>query len=550
MESRQKNISRWRRWGKRLGIALAVFVGFLFLIQILFSLFAESYLKAQMVSAVEKARPRVKAKIANLSLFTLKRQIKIEHIRIWQYPPGPDSTRRSLSSDSLSIQSITVRGIHLYRFFIDHALILKRIRINKANLFTHKHQNLLKGKIGNQSVNAFFYQQIHPFCDVLKIRNFDIHDLSVSLGDVPYRDPTIATVQNLSIHFSGVNLDSSWAQNQSPLPSEIYRGSIGGIQWINSQFYHFKTGRIRFSSYDNSVSVNSIALEPQIPKYEFSKTAGHEIDRLSLNIKNMLVQNINLDALINSNKFAARSITLKTGRLDIFHSKIPPAGPTTKHVFPQLLFQKMKYPVSVDSVILSDADISYSEQENLVPDPGIVTFKHTNATIINLNNRAVSNSASGPIIMQVSSNIMGSGHLEARFTFPNNKSGSHHISGSIGTMPMRKLNSATENMGSVKIERGQIHSINFDMELGPTESTGTLNMNYSDLKIKILTFDETKNQDSKQFKSLLANTFVVKKNNRPPLRTGTISFERLPEKSIFNYWWKSLLSGLKSSIGF
>jgi len=42
---------------------------------------------------------------------------------------------------------------------------------------------------------------------------------------------------------------------------------------------------------------------------------------------------------------------------------------------------------------------------------------------------------------------------------------------------------------------------------------------------------------------------VINENPKPgkEVRVGIIDFERDPEKFIFNYWVKSLLSGIKSS---
>ena len=60
-----------------------------------------------------------------------------------------------------------------------------------------------------------------------------------------------------------------------------------------------------------------------------------------------------------------------------------------------------------------------------------------------------------------------------------------------------------------------------------------------------------KTGDKGGFASFLANTFVI--NNKNPngknLRVGEIYFERDKQKSIFNFLWKSLLSGIKPSLG-
>ena len=51
-------------------------------------------------------------------------------------------------------------------------------------------------------------------------------------------------------------------------------------------------------------------------------------------------------------------------------------------------------------------------------------------------------------------------------------------------------------------------------------------------------------------KSFFANLVMINENPKPgaDVREGVIDFERDPEKSTFNYWYKSILSGIKSSL--
>ena len=46
--------------------------------------------------------------------------------------------------------------------------------------------------------------------------------------------------------------------------------------------------------------------------------------------------------------------------------------------------------------------------------------------------------------------------------------------------------------------------------------------------------------------TLILNAFIVKKEMNAEERKGVILFYRDNRKAIFNYWWKSLLSGIKS----
>lgn len=538
----------WKRWSKIGGIALASFIAILLLIQLLLNFFAGSYLKQEIAAAIKTSNRRVGVTISNLSLFVLNRQIELENVKIWRHAPALDSTSTPPVSDSLSIKKLTLSGIQIYPLLFKSRLALRDITVNAPTLYTTK-STLSEGKLKKTNPGAYAYQKLKPYFKYLKVKNLRIRNFSASVRNKVGADRPIMTIKKLNAHFSNIRLDSVWIKDHPLLPSKKYQGSVDEIQWLNSKFYYFKTGSAWFSSRDSSAMIKEISLQPKIPRYEFSQTAGHEVDRIALQIPELTIQGLDISSLIEDRRLMGRMIRLKNTKLNIFHNKIPPAAPTRTHTFPHLLFRRLDLPVAIDSVAISNADITYTEQENLVPKPGSIHFQHTDATIHNLYNYAYSDTVSMPITMHASTDIMGAGRLNADFTFPSNTSGRHHISGTVGPMPMTILNRTVENLGLIHIESGKLHSINFDMDIGAEKATGTLKMHYTNLKVKIIEFDSIKEKNQKQFKSFLTNTFVIEKENKPPLRKGTISYEREAQKSIFNYWWKSLLSGLKSSIG-
>jgi hypothetical protein len=114
---------------------------------------------------------------------------------------------------------------------------------------------------------------------------------------------------------------------------------------------------------------------------------------------------------------------------------------------------------------------------------------------------------------------------------------------------MEVLNPALKYLALVQITSGKIDSINFKMELGPQKSVGVLKMDYSNLYIKMIDIGMKGKKDEDEIKTFLANILAIEEKDEPPLRNANISYERVLHKSIFNYWWKSLLSGLKNCIG-
>jgi hypothetical protein len=76
---------------------------------------------------------------------------------------------------------------------------------------------------------------------------------------------------------------------------------------------------------------------------------------------------------------------------------------------------------------------------------------------------------------------------------------------------------------------------------------GEMRMFYHDLRIRLLkNGEEQKSGLAKSFVTFLAN-LVIKKNNDG--RTGIIYFERLKDRSFFNYIVKMTFSGMATSIG-
>ena len=80
---------------------------------------------------------------------------------------------------------------------------------------------------------------------------------------------------------------------------------------------------------------------------------------------------------------------------------------------------------------------------------------------------------------------------------------------------------------------------------------GKMRFYYKDLKLNILERGDSSDFKNKAFATFFANTFVVHQKNPKFLyrKRVDIFYERDPQKGIFDYWAKSVLSGLAGSVG-
>lgn len=243
-------------------------------------------------------------------------------------------------------------------------------------------------------------------------------------------------------------------------------------------------------------------------------------------------------------------LSIEGANFDVFRSKALPRPHQNPKQMAHIAFKELKYPITVDTISVNQANISYIEHKPDIPEPGTVTFANLNGTFMDVTNDSASISQEHNLYLDVTAQVMNEARLSAHFVFPMHKNGSHTVKGSLGSLDVEKLNPILEPVAKIRAASGQIHSLEFDMDLGPQTSDGWVQLVYSDLRIEVLDAENVEEGGSQFFKTLLANLLKVKdSNNEDPLRKGEVSFERIEYKAIFNYWWKSLSSGLKDNIG-
>ena len=143
---------------------------------------------------------------------------------------------------------------------------------------------------------------------------------------------------------------------------------------------------------------------------------------------------------------------------------------------------------------------------------------------------------------------MGQGQIDATFQLPYRENEPYFAKGTIGKMSLDQLN-PLYRICFYPCTIRQLRRPHFQFQLYGQSVDRTLTINYQNLKIDGL--KKEKSAVINDLKTLLINTVLKNdKDKGVPLekRTGNIGFERDKNRQIFNYWWKSLFSGIKSSV--
>ncbi len=515
-------------------------------IQIYFSFFLDRQLKQTMVNRFHDAtNDAYNLNIGDFDLELLGRQLTISDVAVAK---KSDSTNTDIH---ITLDRLAISGIEFTNFFFNQELSLQQIQlINPAILITTSPQE------SESEQPAQWNSLSHQLSDIalqvldqITIPILSIRGLSVNYNrsDLPV-NPYLA-FRNSDIHLYDISIDSASLTGDRIIPSDNITTAFRDIHYQTKDgMYDVSADQLAFSSLDGKMSINSLELQPRFDKDTFADKFNHEIDRISLEIEEINTRDINTQQLNRAKGLTAQRITLSNPDVDIYRDKRPPFPPNNRPPLPQQMIRNVPFPINIDSLTLSDGNIRYSERVPKAEESGHITFTNLFATLKNLTNIEEQWSNTTPTLT-AKTNIMDAAELNAQFRFPMD-SQKQHISGSLTAMQMQPLNQALVPLAFVRIDDGQILGMDFEMDLSEHHASGNMTFQYQNLNISLLDKEKNEQTFGNKMKSLLANTFKVKSDNTGDNpRTATIDFEREINKSVFNYWWKSLLSGLKSSIG-
>lgn len=306
---------------------------------------------------------------------------------------------------------------------------------------------------------------------------------------------------------------------------------------------------------NKEIKLTDVDFTPRYGRFQYSRKVGLQTDVANIHIPVIIIDGADLDGFIENEIFTAKSIRISDINADLFRDKRFPRNEDVYKSMPQELMKKAGIQLSVDSLFIVNATINYSEFPENGMVPGNLSFNKMNVAIYPLHLSKenepfpvdeISILANAKLYDQADLNLQG--HLFFEKPFPMT------ISAQMGEFDLDYLNPILQSNAFVKVVRGKIHGADWSFTADEVDAVGNMILLYSDLKLELL--DERTLERGTGRKSILTfvlNTFAVRSNNprrylRKPI-SSKIYEPRDTTRFIFNYWWRTTLSGLKGSLG-
>lgn len=458
----------------------------------------------------------------------------------------------------LHAKSLVISFRQVYRLLFDGRLHIGDISLNEPLI--HVENDSIPGQAGKRAFsNADF-----PL-DKGLVSSIFIDNLTVNHGQISYlktghikSEQFTCNSNQVYFHAESIIIDRNSFKSTlvSFLDKQKFTLDLNSLIFKKrSGSYVYTARKARIAKDDNEVRIEGLKMLPQfkVPEYILSVNENPGKDFMTLGIDNI------------SLKVSAFFKMVKSGFIDIpvisiegadfrYNSDGIPSTVLKKYDMPQNFLKKLSTRIKIDSIEIHHSTILYQDYCMSTHKNGRVIFNDINGVISHLSNDSSYLRKHKYLDIAIRTKLYNTGNLQLNITFDmQSKTDSFRYSGIMGYFPLTIINQVTVPLSSLQIIRGNAVNCWFDVCADKQGATGRLTGNYHNLYIKLLA-DDTTLAASHKMKTLssLANMFMVLNDNpliNEPLRTEEIYNKRDENRSFFRFMWRSLLSGLKPTIG-
>lgn len=443
--------------------------------------------------------------------------------------------------------------VGLISYLFKKELIVNRIELLNPSVTHFKNLEGFKYRTKDSTAHFSPYILISKSINSLTIKKIEITGSNISVYD--YMTDTIPSMSSKSNEFSITNLqiNKTAEENGRLFIADEFVFTLNKINYTTTNnLYTILINKISSSYSDSTLTLDSLAVIPNFSKHDFARKAGKQIDRINLSVGKATFGKMNIKLLLERNNLIAGSLLIDTVNLAVYRDKNPKSIKVKPKSIQQLV-QNIPIYTLIDTIKITNTLIVYEELGIGSIEPGKIIFNHVNAVATGLTNDSTLYTNKPDLEIKAISRFMNKANLSVHYRFPlKTQQMRFSCEGKLKEMPIQAINSMLEHNAGISIKNGIIDSMLFAFHADETSSNGKMELVYHQLKIEFKNKNLEKTNALDDVLSFLAHRLIIKEDNpvkNESIRKAEIYYPRNDYRFIFNYSWKSLLSGIKQTIG-
>jgi len=392
---------------------------------------------------------------------------------------------------------------------------------------------------------------LYPFIETLteqiKINNLSFNNLKLNFNWLRKQ----LFDNNFNLNFKDILISKNKSPSNLLNSGEFEISTTNLVKQSKDGRYTFTADSMVYNSTGHDLLLINLGINPAMEKGKSPNTDGYQTDIVNTEISYVTLRDIDEKKWLQDNILVAGLLELGPSVLKIYRNKRYPLNPDQRPPWPQDLLKQTDQHFLFDSVLLRPSCLIYSELMSIHDEPGYVKFEDMTLNGGGLSNIPEIIQDNSHFIINANTRLFNHAMLSARINFDLSAPGyKHTIEGSLEPMKLEPINVMLTKAEPISVENGYLNLLDFKISADENSSVLFMNINYEDLKIAIHEYNSPVLQKAR-FASFWANNFVLNskypKGNRPD--TVSVTYDRDSRRSIINYWWKTLFSGIKEALG-
>ncbi len=462
----------------------------------------------------------------------------------------------------VKLKSAEIVGIDIWKLLMRQGLITSSIVLHKPEVF-------LDESIAPPITSLNSLLEIDPLAAIRNFKQYPLPSLfpTASIGSITATDGLVYgihsfdnsdnprnqgdSISHLRLTLKNFKLNpTTWSSKRGMLFSDVATFEVGAIrQHTNGANYTYSIGGIKGDLRKRSVMITTASVKPLISEDSFGNAFKYRTERFDMFAPKISLVGIDFQRLLLGKGLYLDSILLSDWKMQIYGDRRKPEeARTVRDKFPHELFQQIKMPIGVQSVVAQNGEIAFRESWADANEPGEVLLSGINARIKNISNDNNASSQSKATLIEGDLKLMNAALVNFTIAYKMmNPQLSMDISAKAGGMDLSLLNkylALTEPF----IVKGVLRDADVSIDLNGNMMKGIITPRYDSLDVQFFRWDKF----PPGIFSFIANTFFMRSHNTTerdiPIHSGEISTELDRSVSLFWALWHPIRAAISSVV--
>jgi hypothetical protein len=446
----------------------------------------------------------------------------------------------------VSSEKVTLKQFKVSEWLSGNKLVIGEFIIESPAVKSYV--NTKMNKTSQKNPSKFVIEKIFK---EINIGKFHLSKGQVVLSDIHQSAPEL-NLEEVDINFENLLLDSTtkvqpfgFSFTNGTLTSKSANSDLG-------EYYSMSIGQVLLDFKSEDASIANVKLTPKQTHEEYSKIIPYEMDQYTISIGAIHLNKLSFADLSDNLGVKLQSAIVSKIDFNVYRDKWVDDQEFVYKPLPSHAIRNLPFPLWIDTLRIEQSNVTYQQLGDVVEYDGEiageVTFSNLNAQALRVTNDPSALAKNPYLQLDANATFMGDATLYAQYKFniPDTMD-THYVTATMENFHTSSLDPMVKNLLLVEIPDGIIHKIDLNLVGNDTLMTGTMEMEYENLNVNVL---KSKNpKKSSGFLNTVANG-VIRKNNKKDkgkFVVGIVSFDRYQNKSVFNYSWNGVKSGLIST---